>query len=121
MTICIPVTRDIGADSPLSPHFGSAPFFMLVDGESGACRALPNGNLHHDHGMCSPLSTLAGERIDGMVVGGIGAGALAKLDAAGIRVFFSGHATVGEAFAAFQAGALTPVTPAMACAHRGHR
>lgn len=121
MTICFPVTRDAGAESPLCAHFGSAPLFLLVDAESGARRILANGNLHHEHGRCSPLAALAGERVDGLVVGGIGAGALAKLGAAGIPVYFSDHGTVGEALAALRAGSLQPVTPAMACAHRADR
>lgn len=121
MTICLPVTRDLGMDSPLSPHFGSAPLFLIVDSESGAHRTVSNGNRHHAHGMCSPLDALAGERVDGVVVGGIGGGALAKLNAAGIRVFFSAHPTVAEAVAAVRAGTLQPMTPELACAHHRHR
>ena len=79
MNLCIPVTQDNGIRSPVSLHFGSAPIFMVVDTESGTCRAITNGNLHHDHGMCQPLSQLAGERLDAMVVGGIGMGAFGKL------------------------------------------
>ena len=79
MNICIPVTEDNGTASPVSRHFGSAPLFLIVDTDSGACRAVPNRNQHHSHGMCMPLASLAGERIDGMVVGGIGMGALSKL------------------------------------------
>jgi predicted Fe-Mo cluster-binding NifX family protein len=115
MTLCIPVTQDLGTASPLSPHFGSAPLFALVDDESGGLRILHNRNAHHAHGMCAPLAALAGERIEGVVVGGIGAGALAKLESAGIRVFRSAHGTVGEALAAYRAGTLEPVTPASVC------
>ena len=120
MNICIPVTEDNGAASPVSPHFGSAPLFMIVDTDSGACRAVPNRNTHHGHGMCTPLASLAGESIDGMVVGGIGMGALAKLGAAGVRVFRSEHATVEDTVAAFRAGSLKTMSPDMACAHHGH-
>ena len=57
--------------------------------------------------------------MDAMVVGGIGMGALGKLKAAGIRVFFSEHPTVEETVAAFQDGRLREVTPATACVHHG--
>jgi predicted Fe-Mo cluster-binding NifX family protein len=125
MNICIPITQDNGIRSPVSLHFGSAPIFMVVDTESGTCRAITNGNLHHDHGMCQPLSQLAGEKLDAMVVGGIGMGAVSKFNAANIRVFFSDHSTVEETVAAFKSGTLREVTPAMACAghgngHHGH-
>jgi predicted Fe-Mo cluster-binding NifX family protein len=120
MNICIPVEEDKGLESAVCAHFGSAPAFMIVETESGACRAIPNHNQHHGHGMCAPLASLQGERIDGMLVGGIGQGALSKLNAAKIDVYFSGHETVGAAVAAFKAGALELMTPGRACAHHAH-
>jgi len=120
MNLCIPVTEDLGLQSPVSAHFGSAPVFLLVDTESGACRPLPNRNLLHEHGMCQPLRSLEGQRVDGVVVGGIGMGALRKLQAAGIDVFRSELPTVETTLAAFKAGSLRPVTPATACGHHGH-
>jgi predicted Fe-Mo cluster-binding NifX family protein len=120
MNICIPIEADDGLNSRVCPHFGSAPAFLIVDTDTGNCRAVVNGNQHHGHGMCMPLQSLQGEQIDGMVVGGIGMGALNKLNAANIRVYISEHATVGEAVAAFKAGTLRLMQPNMACSHHGH-
>ncbi|NMB77254.1 MAG: diguanylate cyclase [Myxococcales bacterium] len=119
MNICVPVEADNGLKSAVCAHFGSAPAFMIVDTDTGACRAIVNGNQHHGHGMCMPLQSLQGERIDGMVVGGIGMGALNKLNASNIRVYVSEHATVGEVVAAFEAGSLKLMQPNMACAQHG--
>jgi predicted Fe-Mo cluster-binding NifX family protein len=120
MNICIPITSDEGLESPVCAHFGSAPAFLIVDTESRACRAVANRNQHHGHGMCAPLSSLQGERIDAMVVGGIGAGAMSKLAAAGILVHLAAHATVRETVDAFVAGTLPVMGPDLACAHHGH-
>jgi predicted Fe-Mo cluster-binding NifX family protein len=120
MNICIPVNEDKGFDSQVCAHFGAAPAFMIVDSETGACRAIHNGNQHHAHGGCAPLKSLAGEQIDCMVVGGIGGGALGKLNAANIQVFVSEQATVAETVAAYKAGTLRLVQPHMACAGHGH-
>ena len=120
MNLCIPITEDKGLQSPVSAHFGSAPLFLIADTESGSCRAIANANMHHSHGMCQPLQSLAGEKFDGMVVGGIGMGALNKLMASGIQVFLSEHGTVGETVTAFKAGALRLVTPERACHAHGH-
>jgi predicted Fe-Mo cluster-binding NifX family protein len=120
MNICIPVEADNGLDSPVCAHFGSAPAFMIVDVDSETCRAITNGNQHHGHGMCMPLQSLQGEHIDGMVVGGIGMGALNKLSAANIEVYRSEHATVAEVVAAFKGGSLKPMQQNMACAGHGH-
>jgi predicted Fe-Mo cluster-binding NifX family protein len=117
MNICIPVTQDCGLQSPVCAHFGSAPIFMIVDTETKTCRAIPNSNQHHGHGMCSPLASLQGEHIDGMAVGGIGMGALSKLLASGVQVFLSQQPTVEETLKAFMAGALRVVTSDTACAH----
>ncbi len=120
MRVCIPVNADAGVNSPVCEHFGSAPYFMLVDTESGACRALPNRDAHHAHGMCQPLAALQGEKLDGIVVTGIGGGALAKLLAAGIRVFLAEHASVEETVKALNAGRLSPLTADRACPGHGH-
>lgn len=120
MNICIPITDDQGLDSPVCAHFGSAPAFLIVDTDSGSCRAITNGNRHHAHGHCTPLASLQGERIDAMVVGGIGAGALAKLAAAGIPVHMAEQATVRETVDAMVAGTLPVMGADLACAHHGH-
>ena len=119
MNICIPITEDRGLASPVCQHFGSAPIFLVVDTEAGTWRAIPNSNQHHGHGMCMPLQSLQGEHMDAMVVGGIGMGALSKLNAARVVVYISEHATVGEVVAACKAGSLKLMQPGMACAHHG--
>jgi predicted Fe-Mo cluster-binding NifX family protein len=121
MIICIPVTENRGLVSPVCAHFGSAPCFLIVDTDSGACRAIENQNLHHAHGMCQPLAALQGERLDGIVVGGIGMGALNKLMMAGLEVYQAQHATVDETLAAYKSGLLPMMTPASACGHHGHQ
>jgi predicted Fe-Mo cluster-binding NifX family protein len=120
MTLCIPVTEDRGLASPLCAHFGSAPLFLVVEPETGACRAIFNSNQHHAHGMCHPLAALSGQSIDAMVVGGIGMGALGKLMAAGIKVYLAEQETVEQVLAAHKAGSLREATPESACGHHGH-
>jgi predicted Fe-Mo cluster-binding NifX family protein len=119
MNICIPVEADRGLESLVCAHFGSAPAFVIVDTTTELCRAIPNRNAHHAHGMCTPVAALQGERVDGAVVGGIGMGALQKLNAANILVYLSEHATVAETIAAWKAGTLKLVQPHMACAGHG--
>ncbi len=117
MNICIPVNNDQGLASLVCAHFGSAPFFMIVDAESGACRTLVNHNQHHAHGMCQPLAALATEEIDAIVVGGIGAGALGKLMAAGLGVYRAEHPTVDRTVQAFRDGELRGISMDGTCGH----
>ena len=120
MHICFPINEDQGMDSTLCPHFGSAPQFLIVDTDTGATRALPNMTHQHGHGSCRPLDSFAGERLDGIVVSGIGRGALERLQAAGVEVYLAEHETVASAVAAFKAGGLRSVSAQDTCAHHGH-
>ncbi len=120
MNICIPVETNDGLNSVACAHFGSAPGFMIVDTDTGACKTIVNGNQHHGHGMCAPLQFLSGEQIDAMAVGGIGMGALNKLLAANIQVYLSDCETVGEVIEALKAGKLEVMQPGQACGRHGH-
>ena len=119
MRLCVPITRDEGLDSPVSAHFGSAPAFAIVGCETGDVAVLQNRNQHHAHGACQPLAVLAGQDFDAVVVSGIGEGALARLQAAGVEVVQAEFATVREALEGYRSGALHAMPLADACAHHG--
>jgi len=117
MVICIPVTKDEGLESPVSAHFGSAPFFMMVDSAQGVLRTVANRNQVHAHGGCQPLAAIQGEQVDAIVVGGIGAGALAKIQAAGVEVIWSDRRTVEETLVALNGSQLQRIAPNQTCGH----
>ena len=96
MKICFPTETLQGLQSPVYEHFGSAPGFVIVDTESKDVEEINNSDLHHAHGMCQPLKALGGRVVDAIAVGGIGMGALMKLQAQGIRVFRVTQGTVGQ-------------------------
>ncbi len=120
MNICIPIVEDKGLQSQVNGHFGSAPLFLIVDTETLSTRAIVNKDMHHAHGMCQPLAALSNEKLDAIVVGGIGMGALNKLRAAGIKVYMGKQTTVEQVVAEFKAGTLNEVTPQTACSHHGN-
>ena len=96
MRICFPTDDPRGLDSVVFSHFGSAPGFVVVDTESQGIEELNNGDLHHVHGMCQPLKALGGLSVDAVAVGGIGMGALMKLQGMGITVYRAQAGTVGQ-------------------------
>jgi len=118
MKVCFPVEENKGLDSTVYNHFGSAPLFLKVDTETMAVEVLQNTNQHHAHGMCHPLTALGGHEIDAVVLGGIGAGALAKLNAAGIAVYRAAAPTVKENVALIVQKKLSPMDAA--CGGHGH-
>lgn len=118
MKVCFPVKENKGIDSIVYNHFGSAPMFVKVDTDTMAVSVLQNSNQHHAHGMCHPLKALDGHEIDAVVLGGIGAGALAKLNAAGIAVYRAAAPTVKENVDLIAQKKLRPMDAA--CSGHGH-
>jgi predicted Fe-Mo cluster-binding NifX family protein len=114
MRVCIPVTEDRGAESPVSAHFGAAPLLALAETEGGALRVVPNRGQHAG-GAPRPLAALEGEPVDGVVLAGVGEEALAELQAAGLRVWVARPATVAEAVEDLRAGALSEAMPVGSC------
>lgn len=106
MKIAFPIQEAQGLESLVYNHFGSARFFVIVDAESGEFETVGNQDLHHRHGMCQPLAALNGRAVDAVVVGGIGAGALMKLNSAGVRVFRALEGTVSENLKVIREGKL---------------
>lgn len=121
MKLCIPSTNEAGLDARVSPHFGSAPWYTLVDTETGAVEPLANAHARHEHGQCQPTRGLEGLGIGAVVCRGLGGRALARLEAAGMAVFVTEAFTVGAAVEAFREGRVARMTAAEACQdHGGH-
>ncbi|MFA6413736.1 MAG: NifB/NifX family molybdenum-iron cluster-binding protein [Syntrophales bacterium] len=94
MKVCFAVQKDEGMDSAVFGHFGSAPAFMVVDTEHQSIELVNNRDMIHAHGACNPIMALGGQNVGAVVVGGIGGGALMKLNAAGIKVYGSMAGTI---------------------------
>ncbi len=120
MKICFPVECNEGLSSAVFGHFGSAPGFLVVDLNTDECTAINNGDRVHQHGACNPVAGLGGHEVDAIVVGGIGGGALYKLNAAGMRVFQARPGTVAENMALFKANELPEYLPGHTCGGHGH-
>jgi len=120
MKICIPVNENKAIESTVCGHFGSAPFFMIVDTESLSCKSITNENQHHSHGMCQPLAAISNEKFEAIVVGGIGTGALKKISAANIKVYKTTFTTAKETVVALNSNLLKEVDPQGACSGHHH-
>lgn len=119
MKLCFPVESNEGMESPVYSHFGSAPLFVVVDTETRQVSEIANRDLHHAHGSCSPLKALGNVEVDAIVVGGIGAGALAGLNRAGLTVYRAMGATIADNLAMLAQVELPVLTPAGVCGGHG--
>lgn len=119
MRIAFPSQDNRGMDSPVYGHFGSAPYFIIVDSDTGTYESTDNSDSQHQHGQCRPMEALSGHTVDMVVVGGIGAGALKKLSAAGIKIYRAVEGSVSENFNLMQSGLLPLFTLDQTCAGHG--
>ncbi len=119
MKVGFAVQGNEGVKSKVYDHFGSAPVFIIVDTEGKDVATVNNRDLHHVHGACNPIKALDGKSVDAMVIGGIGAGALMKLQNEGIRVFRAVEGNVSENLELLKSGKLPEFAVSMTCA--GHK
>jgi predicted Fe-Mo cluster-binding NifX family protein len=117
--IAFPVQEDAGLDSVVYSHFGSAPFFVIVDPADDSFVSVKNRDQHHAHGACDPMRALDDQRVDAVVVGGIGAGALTGLNRMGIAVHRSRAATVRENLALLASPGLPVIELQGSCGGHG--
>ena len=119
MRIAFPTKENEGLESLVYSHFGSAPYFVIVEAETSELEILDNQDLGHEHGNCQPLAALGGAPVDVVVVGGIGGGALKKLANAGIKTYRAVEGTVSENLSLIKAGKLPVFTLDQTC--QGHQ
>ena len=120
MKVCFPVLENQGLQSQVFGHFGSAPGFVVVDMVTSEITAINNSDQVHEHGACNPVAGLGGHQVDAIVVGGIGGGALHKLNSRGLRVFQAREGTIADNLELFRANELPEYMPGHSCGGHGH-
>jgi len=118
MKICFPVQKNEGLDSTVYNHFGSAPIFMVVDTDTSNIASINNKDQHHSHGACNPMKALDNQKVDAIVVGGIGGGALNRLNQMWITVHRSQAETIAANMELFKKQGLPVLTLQGCCS--GH-
>jgi predicted Fe-Mo cluster-binding NifX family protein len=117
--VAVPSELPGGLQAQRSGHFGRCASFTVADvtgGQIGDVRVLVNGP--HEHGGCmAPVVVLADDKVDAVVVGGIGGRPLMGLRQAGIAVHAGAGATVEDALRAFAGGDAPAVGLEGACQH----
>lgn len=120
MKICFPIEENTGVASQIYGHFGSAPMFMIVNTENGELTVINNRDQIHQHGACNPVAGLGGHQVDAIVVGGIGGGALNKLNNSGLRVYRAMEGTIAKNIEFLKSDALPEFMPGHSCGGHGH-
>lgn len=119
MNICIPVSAEQGFDSPLSPHFGRADAFALINDETNEIRFFQNTGQHHG-GAMTPAELIAKAGAHVVLCGGLGVKAVHLFEQQGIHVYNTASGTVADALNAYKTGKLPEATDATACQEHAH-
>jgi len=87
--IAVPSMEKGGLDGQRSGHFGHCDVFTLVDVEDGKIKQVATiANHAHVHGGCmAPVNLLAEQKVNALIVGGIGMRPLMGFRQAGIDVY----------------------------------
>jgi predicted Fe-Mo cluster-binding NifX family protein len=104
-------------------HFGSAPWFTIVDTEPGAAEAVQNPACGASPGACHHVGMLTRRGVDVVVCAGMGRRAVSGLADAGIQVMVAPGRRVADVVASAKAGELRPMEFDAACVggfHHGH-
>jgi len=121
MKVAFPSQEDRGMDSAVHGHFGSASYFVIVETDDGTFNIIQNPERDHLHGHCQPLNALGGNRVDAVVAGGIGGGALRKLLTAGLKVYRAVDGSVQDNLELIHSAKLPEFTMNQTCGgHGGH-
>jgi predicted Fe-Mo cluster-binding NifX family protein len=115
MKLCIPTMDGSGLAAEASGHFGSAPYFTLVDTESGRCEVISNQRHQHRHGACDPIRHLGPGDFEAVVCRGMGRRALSSLARVGVDVFVTDGETVSDIVTAAREGRLSRLSSTDAC------
>lgn len=105
MKLCITAAGN-SLSAPVDSAFGRAPWFMLIDTESGAAEAVANTSADAAQGAgIAAAQLMAARQVDAVLTGRLGPKAQAALAAVGIAMHEGlGRCAVSEALEQFRAG-----------------
>ncbi|MBN2014966.1 MAG: NifB/NifX family molybdenum-iron cluster-binding protein [Candidatus Altiarchaeota archaeon] len=120
MKVAIPTTGHKGLDDEVSPHFGRAPTYTIVDTETDEVKIVDNTSEHMG-GSGKPPEIMHGEGVGILLCSGLGQRAIWMFEQSGIEVFVGTTGTVRDALSLWRSGRLQKATEANACRESRHR
>ncbi len=109
--------------SQIGPHFGRAPFFLVVDTQSGEYTTHANavsGEAAHAAGIQAATAIVSWDA-RAVITGNIGPKAFAALQAEHVKVYLATSGTVEDAIGEFRAGQLKSIVRASVEEHSAGR
>lgn len=92
----------------VSPHYGQSEGFVLAEVADGSIKSSTTVKAPSQHSCGGLAELLLKHRVDTVIVGGIGGGAVQHLNAAGINIVAGATGGIDEVLAGFLDGSLLP-------------
>ena len=119
MRIAIPTESGDGTDSAIASHFGRAPWFTVIDTESGVVESIPNDGSHFGGPMLAP-ELLHSHKVEMILCHGLGTRAIALCSQLGIDVCIGAQPTARSIIEAYESNELRSATDADGCTQGHH-
>ena len=119
MRIAISAENRNGLDSPVSPHFGRCPCFILVDVEGQEIKAVTavDNPYYSNHAPGQVPGFIHSQGADVMLAGGMGRRAMGFFEEYGIQAATGASGTVRQALQSYLGGELQGVEPCVESQH----
>jgi len=114
MKLCFPITENKGLDSRVFSHFGVTPKLLVVNTDTQDVEEVAIHTAEEQGGLDKVLSALSIIKPDGLVLTGIGQGALDRLRQQGFTVY-CGKETVAATLNTLTQGTLEPWPDTTTC------
>lgn len=122
MRVAIPAESKSGLESPVSPHFGRCPAFIIVELEGELIKAVDevDNPFYGNHSPGQVPAFIKSQGADVILVGGMGRRALAYFDQYSIEAVMSTGRSVRLALEGFLQGRVEEVEPCAPSLRHNH-
>ncbi len=113
MRIAISAENQYGLDSPVSPHFGRCPYYILIDVEGQEVEAVTvvDNPYYGKHAPGQVPGFIHGQGANAMLAGGMGRRAVSFFQQYGIEAVTGASGTVRQALQSYLGGELHGAEP----------
>ena len=113
MRVAIPVLEDKGLNSPLSPHFGRCPFFVIaeVDGQEVKSSEVITNPYYPNHEPGQIPAFIHSQKVNVMLSGGMGGRAIQFFEQYGIEAATGASGSAADSLKTYLAGKLGNAAP----------
>ena len=119
MKICVTASKD-SLDAQVDPRFGRAAYFLIVDSETMAFKAVPNTAAGAMSGAgIQAAQTMTNNRVEVLITGNVGPNAFQALTSTGTKIVIGADGTVKETIEKYKKGELKETQSPTVRGHHG--